>query len=583
MNKLTKYGLWLLLPAALVCVLLAIPAQGGQIAGRTGPDGSELQIDLPGSQQMKNVGGSDGAGLCVFTSIAHAARWQQVEVLEGLQQWMRSHPGGGWPQKVDQVIGQICQEKGVPKPAYLQSEGVDLDLLRAACKAGRMPGVTYSFSPTGRYNGQHIAHMVSLVHADDKWFVILDNNYPGESNYEWLTPAEFARTYAPGWCVILLDPGPPPPPHNKRLETRPEVIYGGILRGGRCSGGPCSSGSYASGCAGSCASGQCGPLLAPGCPGGFCPLAGPVSLPSVPLAIGETYRWEEYADRDPALLKLVCGNHQVGVWIKGKREYRPRIGDDFGPPCLPPIAPPGLAAASRCPSGCCAGECSCQGGKRCDDPHCPCLFPAREGFVPTKLPTGADFSKIKPGRHTLNGMPVCRETALQAIEGGSIPDDAGKQRLTVIGTVSDRARVVNDLKNAPELAAYRTALVVKSYDPSHWAVANAGFRTSGAPSIYLQEADGTVLHRQDGYAGAADLANALRKAQPDYDPNKDPDLRRTPAPPPTPPGPAPAPAPAPTPTADPVADALSAVPASTWLVAAAGGAGLLFLGRRKTK
>ena len=32
--------------------------------GRTSPDGAEeIQIDLPGNQQMKNTGGKDGAGL----------------------------------------------------------------------------------------------------------------------------------------------------------------------------------------------------------------------------------------------------------------------------------------------------------------------------------------------------------------------------------------------------------------------------------------------------------------------------------------------------------------------------------------
>jgi hypothetical protein len=116
------------------------------------------------------------------------------------------------------MVAQIAAKKGAPVPDYLQSEGMDLELLKAACQAGRMPGVTYSFSPSGRYNGQRIAHMVNLVYADDKWFVVLDNNYPcteaKPNMYEWLTPAEFKRVYAPGWCVILLDSAPPPPPHN---------------------------------------------------------------------------------------------------------------------------------------------------------------------------------------------------------------------------------------------------------------------------------------------------------------------------------------------------------------------------------
>ena len=104
----------------------------------------------------------------------------------------------------------------MPVPTYLQVEGRDLEILKLACKTGRIPSVTYCFSPAGRYGGRRIAHMVSLLHADDHWFVVLDNNYPG--TYEWMTPAEFARTYgcnrSNGWAVILLDSGPPPVPEN---------------------------------------------------------------------------------------------------------------------------------------------------------------------------------------------------------------------------------------------------------------------------------------------------------------------------------------------------------------------------------
>ncbi len=190
------------------------------VGGPRNADGTELQCDLPGDQHLKNCGGSDGSGLCVFTSISHSARWQNVEVLKDFRDWMRRHPGGGYPQKVDRMIAEVCRERGVPKPDYVQAEGSDLEILKAACKGGRMPGVTYSFSPTGRYGGARISHMVSLPHADDRWFVVLDNNYPGsaghEDTYEWLSPQEFHKTYTGGgggWCVILLAPCPPPPPH----------------------------------------------------------------------------------------------------------------------------------------------------------------------------------------------------------------------------------------------------------------------------------------------------------------------------------------------------------------------------------
>lgn len=196
----------------------------GNVGGNIHTDGTPIQADLPGRYHMKNVGGRDGAGLCVFTSINHAAHLQDVEVLKDFQAWMKQHPGGGYPEKVRAMIARKCKEKGVPEPLYVQVEGDDLEILKLACRTGRMPGVTYCWSPTGRYNGQRIAHMVSLVAAgvgkgpDGKgWWVILDNNYPGEGKYEWLSEAEFKKTYTGmggGWCVILLGHPPPPPPRN---------------------------------------------------------------------------------------------------------------------------------------------------------------------------------------------------------------------------------------------------------------------------------------------------------------------------------------------------------------------------------
>jgi hypothetical protein len=181
-----------------------------------------LLNDLPLELHMKNTGGmgrggpGTGVGLCVFTSIEHAAHWQSVEALKGFQKWMTKKPGGGYPQKVDKMVAEYCHEQGVPIPRYLQVEGKDLQILRKASQSGRMPGVTFGFSPAGHYNGARISHMVSLVHADAKHFVILDNNYP--KMYEWMSEQEFLAAYTDtggyGWAVILLDPGPPPPPWN---------------------------------------------------------------------------------------------------------------------------------------------------------------------------------------------------------------------------------------------------------------------------------------------------------------------------------------------------------------------------------
>lgn len=206
--------------APLVLLLLAgvvhsqsIKPYGAQVGGRLSPAGKPIQVDLPGSMHLQNKGGSDGAGLCVFTSIDHAARWQNILPLIGFRDYMTKFPGGGYPQKVDAFIKRRCAELKVPIPAYIQVEKTDLEILRKATATGRMVCITYCYSPTGRYRG-HISHMVNLPHLDQEWAAILDNNYPGEDRYEWMTPAELTRVAACGgqiWAIIFLDHGPPPP------------------------------------------------------------------------------------------------------------------------------------------------------------------------------------------------------------------------------------------------------------------------------------------------------------------------------------------------------------------------------------
>lgn len=181
------------------------------IGGPTSPDGSvEVTCDLPVEQRTKNVGGRDGAGLCVFSSIGHAARWQNERRLINFQQVMRAEPGGGYPAKVDRMIEKYG--KGTP---YLQYEGGDPAILKAALATGRMPSITYN-GRDPHYRGT-IAHMTNLVHLDDKWAVVLDNNFVGPDELVWLSPDEFLQRWkgnGGGWAVVLLAPPPPPVPHN---------------------------------------------------------------------------------------------------------------------------------------------------------------------------------------------------------------------------------------------------------------------------------------------------------------------------------------------------------------------------------
>lgn len=139
-------------------------------------------------------------------------------------------------------------------------------------------------------------------------------------------------------------------------------------------------------------------------------------------------------------------------------------------------------------------------------------------------PGGVDRERISPiERVTANGRPISMAQA-HALIGAGLPADADWLRLTIIGTDADRQRVLDDLNNDATLKELRGKLVVQDYPPEHWAVAGAGFHTAGTPTIYLQQPDGKVLHRQDSYHGPAELSTAIRRADPDYDKERDPNL-----------------------------------------------------------
>ena len=202
----------------LLCCLLGTASYAASVGGDNVPGTTQrCQAYLPRSERLKNTGGSDGSGLCVFTSIEHSGREQFVRVLRGFQAWMKKKPGGGYPQKVDLMLAQYCKEKGVAVPRYIQVNATDLDFLKAALKTGRLACITYGWSPSGRYSGSTIAHMVNLAHADGDNWAVLDNNYIDQ--LEWLSEKEFLQAHTTkgrdrGWSIVFYESSPPGPFHN---------------------------------------------------------------------------------------------------------------------------------------------------------------------------------------------------------------------------------------------------------------------------------------------------------------------------------------------------------------------------------
>lgn len=136
------------------------------------------------------------------------------------------------------------------------------------------------------------------------------------------------------------------------------------------------------------------------------------------------------------------------------------------------------------------------------------------------LPTGVVPQHLRSNRYHINGIEVPKRKAYEAV-GAAFEDESGKRRITIIGSEAERKQALAALP-----ADVQDWAVVTCFDPSDWYVSDAGFDSSGHPTVYGQAPDGTVLHRQSGIAG---LQTAAMKLNPNYDPAKDPNLNAPPA------------------------------------------------------
>lgn len=214
------------------------------------PSGVRATADLPTSQHHRNAAGSDGFGLCVYTSAWHNALWQSVTDVYDFRDWMRKRPGGSYPEKFDATLAAFCRERGIPIPPYVQHTGGDEEFLELALKTGRMVGITYCGADgPGRYGSEVVAHMVNLVHLDAQQACILDNNFPG--TFLWMSrtallcrwrgvredgrPCTIGRqAVGGGWAIAFLQGPPPPYPvavsyqreaDNPQLAPEPRETY----------------------------------------------------------------------------------------------------------------------------------------------------------------------------------------------------------------------------------------------------------------------------------------------------------------------------------------------------------------------
>ena len=506
------------LATLILLVGFCLPARADR-ATEGGPrytDGTEVQCDLPLPQWIKNVGGRDGAGLCVFTSIEHSGRWQNDVDLVGFQQKMRSEAGGGYPSKVDRMMAKYA-----PSVKYIQYSGNDPAILDLCMKTGRMPATTYGYSE--RYGGR-ISHMVNLVHLDDKIACVLDNNFIGADRLEWMSRGEFLRRWTlggGGWTVILLSAPPPPVPVN--VAPAQQLVYGSWVPSGCGPVGPDASSQSAQ-------QRSRVPIPTPNAM---------QNLPKVPEASanGPKVEWR-FLPGDPNRAYLYKGGIQIGGWDRLEKRWMSydassnRWSDGY---------PPWFADPSSM-------ERSGQFGQ---------VF------------FGVDRTRMSPEESfSVNGQQSSYQGAQRAFGDDTLSDDSGKLRITMCGTKELCDRVMSDLKSHPAMASMSNKFLVQSYRPGTWPM--EVFKRPPGEVFFLsisgppnKKSQGIEYHSQVAYDGPDKLAEsmneAMRRAEPNYDPNKTPDLSK-PKPPPTP--------------------APGAPEDSTWLLVVAAILALLFGGKR---
>lgn len=417
-------------------------------------DGTRATADLPASQHQRNIGGRDGAGLCVYTSFWHAALWQAVSEVYGFRDWMSRYDGGSYPEKFEKTLAQYCREKGIPVPEYVQHTGGDEEVLRMALKTGRMVCVTYcGVDGPGRYGSEVIGHMVNLVHLDDSRACILDNNFPG--TFLWMSRVDFlcrwrgiqadgrafmargrgGRTFpiGGGWAIVLLAPPPSPYPDQPPLTQFSAATCCGcdpckcIEKGkcpdccpvmfGQCSGGRCQIPSQAS------PQVRLIPFVAPAAP----PLPDRMAFEEIPTP-----------SRAPTAQEITFRPSPEFLWKDT----------------------PGVGPGWHCPNP------GFDWGRKADSA-------TGWGWVPkievgaNEFPQGGVESEklVTTKRYWINGA---EGTEGQIKEALSLADDSGKFNLSIVGDSGFAKKVREDI--AALSAGMRSKLHVQAYTAAEWQV-----------------------------------------------------------------------------------------------------------------
>lgn len=154
------------------------------------------------------------------------------------------------------------------------------------------------------------------------------------------------------------------------------------------------------------------------------------------------------------------------------------------------------------------------------------LFPdgswSKAGEVPADAPhppralAGNDEVGRRDGkeRSTVNGREVSKDELSRRVGAPDLPNDAGKR--WIVAVAPDAA---GKAKAAADLAPFKDKYRVQCYVAGDWATKDRDGKLVYLPGITVADASGRQLHHQ------ADMdAGRLRKAEPNFDPSKTPDL-----------------------------------------------------------
>jgi hypothetical protein len=180
----------------LFALILLASVTGCEVGDNFGPSAIKKEwptVNLPAVLRQSNWRGPQGQGSCVHASMISLLRWQYR--LNTADHWRQTYGDGEWPED----LAEKFNNEGI-RYAYVTNG--DVRFLEWACRTRRGCGITVMGG----------AHMVALVHLDDKWAAILDNN--NVEKFIWVPRetliAEWKASY--GWAVTpIYTPAAPLP------------------------------------------------------------------------------------------------------------------------------------------------------------------------------------------------------------------------------------------------------------------------------------------------------------------------------------------------------------------------------------